>query len=210
MLPQVLRHRWIVTCMACCLAVAAGRGAAAPARETPKASDKAAAADAQKQMMEAMMKAAQPGPQHEMMKKCEGSWKAVVKSWMGPGDPMISEGSAQFKMILGDRYLEQRFNGTFQDKPFEGYGLTGYDNMQKTYTMLWIDNSSTGMMHGTGSYDDAKKTLTFRATSPGPDGKPMTMRRINVMPDDSTQVFKMYGVEKGKETKMMEITYTRM
>ena len=38
----------------------------------------------------------------------------------------------------------------------------------------------------------------------------MTMRMINVMPDDSTQVFKMYGVEKGKETKMMEITYTRM
>ena len=195
------RRRSVIAFLACCLSVPAGPSHAK--------SGGASTQPTQQQMMDAMVTAGKPGPQHEMMKKCEGSWKAVVKSWMGPGDPMISEGSAQFKMILGDRYLEQRFNGTFQDKPFEGYGLTGYDNMQKTYTMLWIDNSSTGMMHGTGSYDDAKKTLTFRATSPGPDGKPMTMRMINAMPDDSTQVFTMYGVEKAKENKLMEITYTR-
>ena len=206
MIGEMLFRRCALAFSACCLVLAV----AAQADTTPKSgAPSAVKAEAAKDQMEAMMKLGQPGTQHEMMKKCEGSWKAVVKTWMGPGDPVISDGTAEFKMILDGRFLEQRFTGTMMDKPYEGYGLTGYDNMKKAYTAFWVDNGNTGMMNATGSYDESKKALTFKATSPGPDGKPMTMRMVNAMPDDNTQVFTMYSVEKGKEMKMMEITYTR-
>jgi len=201
-----MSRRWTLTFSACGLALAV----ATHADTTPKSGAPAAVKAGQAQdQAEAMMKLGQPGPQHEMLKKCEGDWKAVVKSWMGPGDPVINQGSAQFKMILGGRFLEQRFNGTMMDMPFEGYGLTGYDNVKKVYTVIWMDNSSTGVMTSTGSYDESKRTMTFKGATTGPDGKPMTLRMVNAMPDDNTQVFTMYNVEKGKETKMMEIAYTR-
>jgi uncharacterized protein DUF1579 len=200
MFPISLRHRWIIVSVACCTLAAVGTSLYA--KDAPKK-------DAREDQMEMMMKAAQPGEQHEMMKKCAGSWKTVTKSWMAPGDPVISEGTAEFKMILGDRFLEQRFTGNMMNMPYEGYGLTGYDNVKKVYTTMWIDNMNTSMMNGTGSYDAAKKTMTFKASSPGPDGKMMNMRMTNVMTDDNTQIFTMYSVDKGKEMKMMEITYTR-
>jgi hypothetical protein len=200
MFPISIRHRWIILSVACCTLAAVG--SSLYAKDAPKK-------DAQEDAMEVMMKAGKPGEQHESLKKCAGSWKAVVKSWNGPGDPVISEGTADFKMILGDRYLEQRFTGSMMNMPYEGYGLTGYDNMKKTYTMMWIDNMGTSMMTGIGSYDAAKKTMTFKSSGLGPDGKMMNFRMTNVMTDDNTQLFTMYNTEKGKEMKMMEITYTR-
>src|SRR5947207_857577 len=141
MLVRHRRHRWMVTLAVCCLAMSAG---ALVARSAGKAAD-AAKAEAAK-AMEMMTKAGQPGPQDDMLKKCEGSWKATVKSWYAPGDPAISEGTAEMKMIMGGRYLEQRFTGSMMNQPFEGYGLVGYDNLKKAYTSFWVDNSSTAMM----------------------------------------------------------------
>ena len=200
---QSVRTRWIAL-FACCMTMVVGVAFAAE----NEAADKAG--KAHQEMMEMMMKAGAPGAAHEMMKKCEGTWKASVKSWEGPGDPMLSEGTAEFKMILGGRFLEQKFTGTMMNMPYEGYGLSGYDNMKKMYTTTWFDNMNTSAMNATGSYSEAKKTLTYKASSIGMDGKPMNVRMTNVMPDDNTQVFTMYGVDKGKEMKMMEITYTRM
>ncbi len=205
-MSQHVRTRWIAL-LACCLIVGAGSAFAADKDDAMKGMKMDKAHD---EMMEQMMKAGAPGAPHEMMKKCEGTWKATVKTWQGPGDPVISEGSADFKMILGGRFLEQRFTGSMMNQPYEGYGLSGYDNTKKAYTSLWVDNMNTSTMMSSGSYDEAKKTLTFKSTMPGPDGKPMSMRMTNVMPDDKTQVFTMYSVDKGKEMKMMEITYTRM
>jgi hypothetical protein len=44
-----------------------------------------------------------------------GRWKAVVKSWNGPGEPTVSEGTSENRMILGGRYLEQKFQSTMTE-----------------------------------------------------------------------------------------------
>jgi hypothetical protein len=157
--------------------------------------------------MAMMMKLAQPGPQHIALKALEGKWKAVVKSWNGPGEPTVSEGVADNQMILGGRYLEQKFTSTMMNMPFEGHGLTGYDNATQHYWFTWIDNMSTSVMNGTGSMDG--KTLTVTANTMGPHG-PMDVRMVTKVVDDNTHVFSMFGTMGGQEMLMMEITYTRM
>lgn len=179
---------------------------AAKAAATPEASAPAAPDS----MMAEMMRLATPGPAHETLKAMEGKWKAVVKSWNAPGEPSVSEGTAENRMILGGRYLEGRFQSTMMQMPFEGYGLTGYDNMKHEYVVFWVDNFGTGMMIGSGTMDAAGKELTTRATMPGPDGKPSEMKMVTRILDENRHVFSMYGTMEGKEQLMMEITYTRM
>jgi uncharacterized membrane protein len=58
-----------------------------------------------------------------------GDWDAVVKTWMGPGEPEASRGYSANKMILGGRYLLQEYEGGAMGKPFQCMGITGYDNV---------------------------------------------------------------------------------
>lgn len=159
--------------------------------------------------MAEMMKYASPGPAHEALKSSAGTWDCTVKSWGAPGEPTVSKGTSVNTLILGGRYLEQRFTSTMFGQPFEGYGLTGYDNRKGVYTNFWIDNSSTEMLTGDGSYDAKTGTWTSTMTSTGPDGKPMVMKNVTKVVNPDKHVFSMYAPMEGKETLMMEITYDR-
>jgi hypothetical protein len=179
--------------------------AAAPAAKA-EASKPGAMPDSVMQMMAAM---AAPGPAHEKLKAFAGKWHAVVKTWMGPGDPVVNEGDSEAEMVLGGRVLEQEFKGTFMNKPFEGRGMTGYDNATHQYWATWVDNSSTNVTMSQGSMDDAGKMLTCTFTMPGMDGKPATMTTVTKMVDDKHMTYTMTGMMGGNQVPMMEITYTR-
>src|SRR5205085_6861885 len=101
--------------------------------------------------MAEMMKMAAPGPQHLALKPIVGKWKVSTKSYMAPGEPTVSEGSCTNSMILGGRFVQQIVKSTMMGMPFEGMGITGYDNMQKMYTFTWLDNMGTQTMSGTGT-----------------------------------------------------------
>jgi uncharacterized protein DUF1579 len=210
----MIRHerRPYVSILAIALMAAVGAGVTAPeAVNAAKSKAKAAAAPSEKEMEDAMMKAAQPGPQHEFLKKFAGDWKASVKSWMGPGEPQVSEGSAHSEMILGGRFLQEDFKGNFMGQPFEGHGLTGYDNPGKKFVGTWVDSMTTGVMTSAGSLDKTGKVLTASATYTDPmTGKPGKSRMVTKIVDDNNHVFEMYGMHEGKEVKEMEITYTRV
>ncbi len=179
---------------------------ALPAATTEAKTPPAAAADS---TMTAMMKLAQPGAAHKALEAMAGTWKATVKTFSGPGEPAVSEGTSVNRMILGGRYLEQRFQSTMMQQPFEGYGLTGYDNVTHRYTYLWVDNMGTSMMAGSGDMDEAGRALTMTASVPGPDGQPMNVRMVTTIVNAGRHVFSMYGQTGGNEQLMMEITYTR-
>jgi len=58
--------------------------------------------------------------------------------------------------------------------------------------------------------DESGKVLTMKSTGMGPDGKPMEVKTVTKLVDPNTLVFSMYAVAGGTETRMMEITYTRL
>ena len=93
---------------------------------------------------------------------------------------------------------------------FTGIGVTGYDNYTKKYVSTWMDSMGTGIfrMEGTGSADG--RTITQKGSHEDPMQGRMNHRAVTKIVDDNTEVFEMYNTGKdGKETKMMEITYTR-
>ena len=169
-----------------------------------------AQSDQEKAMMAAWQKAMTPGDAHKKLDGMVGTWNTAVKSWMAPGaPPSESAGVSENRWILGNRYVEQRFKGTFMGMPFEGVGYTGYDNVKKEYFGTWMDNMSTGMMVSTGQGDG--KTFKFKGDMADPmTGKNSVIdEKITVVSDDQ-HVLEMWGAgPDGKNFKMMEITYTR-
>ncbi len=45
--------------------------------------------------------------------------------------------------------------------PFQGLGLTGYDNSAKKYIGFWVDSMTTSFSTSTGEIDAAGKVFTF-------------------------------------------------
>jgi len=162
-------------------------------------------------MREFYAKLATPGEPHKQLASLAGSWITKTKEWTEPNKPPTeSTGSAELKMLLDGRYLQQDLTGQMMGQPFSAIEITGYDNLLKRYVTAWMSTMGTGifMMEGTGSADG--KTITLKGKHAEPGGGYMTHRAVWKIVDNNTQTFDMYGTHHGgKEMKMMEITYTR-
>ncbi len=160
--------------------------------------------------MQAMQAAMAVGEHQKHLAVLEGTWAARVSMWMAPGgEPMVSEGNAHFKMLMGGRYLQQTFKGEFNGMPFEGMGLVAYDNVRKEYVSTWMDNMGTGIAIERGTCEGGK---VFRSSGEysDPVAGPVTMRSVHRIESPDRTVLEMFvqGPD-GKEFRTMEIIYTR-
>lgn len=178
------------------------------------AGDEAAKPDpADAAAMEAMTKAAAPGEFHAHLNALVGRWSLNVKFRMDPNQEwQESKSTAESKWVLGGRFVREEVEGEFMEgMRFEGFGMTGYDNLKKKYTSVWTDNMSTGMMISEGSCDASGKVFKFNGASMDPmTGKEKTYKWTIRIVNNDKYVSEMHTVdEDGKEFKSMEITYTR-
>ena len=212
----MLRSKVIALCLMCVMSFAVvsvnAQEKKAPEKKAAPAKKAAAPAMDEKAMMDMMMKLATPGPGHKKLDFMVGTWNAKTTMWMDPSKPPeVSEGVSVHKWVLGGRYLEQSFEGTFQGQPFTGRGYTGYDNYKKKYNSTWMDTLGTAIMISSGSFDTAGKVLTSTGKMDDPSvGKatPFREKMTIVSPDEI--LFEMYPTgPDGKEYRMMEIRYTR-
>lgn len=199
--------------LASCLLVVLVLAAPAAGQDKPPVGTAGKAMSAEeKAMMDAMMKAATPGKPHEMLSSMAGDWDFTVKMWMDPSAPPTeSKGSATYSMMLGGRYLHGDYRGDMMGMPFEGKGVTAYDNVTGQYQATWLDNMSTMLMYMTGKYDPATKSYTFTGVMPDPTkgGMKVKVRQVLRVTSSDQQVMEMYETRGGKEVKTMEINYTR-
>jgi hypothetical protein len=164
------------------------------------------------QIAKAMEEVSQPGAEHEKLQPLIGKWNYTCKFWMDPSQqPMESSGTIERRWILGNRFLEEKIEGTgFDGKPgFEGLGLIGYDNAQKKYTTNWMCSMGTGTCSGVGDADSSGG-FTFHTESFCPMMKKTINGResLRFESDDKT-VSESFVIEDGKETKIMEIIAVR-
>ena len=143
-----------------------------------------------------------PGPEHELLKKMEGTWDTTMKM-----AGMETKGTATYKMELGGLWLVSNFEGELFGHKFHGKGMDTYDPAKKKYVAVWIDSVSLSPMTMEGTYDKDTKTLTMVGEGPGPDGKPVKHKAVSVMKDDDTTDFAMYMGD-GKDP-MFTILYKR-
>lgn len=167
--------------------------------------------------MAEMMKKAEalgaPGAAHKLLEPLVGEWTAAVQCWMTPGGPPTSsKGTAKAAWAMNGRYVQEEFKGEMLGKPFVGMMLTGYDNHQKHYTTLWVDDMSTAMLTSEGTIDSDGKIITFlsKMECPVTGEKAMPIRQVIRIVNADMHVFEMYETRAGRvERKTMEITYTR-
>jgi hypothetical protein len=155
-----------------------------------------------------------PGPEHKILEGLAGTYDAKVKAFLEPGKPPEeSTGLMKRKMLMGGRYLQEDYDGKLGPDSFTGLGIIGFDKIKKKFVMSWIDSMSTGFMTSEGTYDAAKKTLTYESEDFDPaTGKKMKGRDILRIDNDDQQTFEMYRQppeEGAKELKVLEIIYTR-
>jgi hypothetical protein len=163
------------------------------------------------EMMAKWMEMNAKGPEHEKFVDAVGTWKAVMKHWMVPGmPPRVSEGTAEFKLLLDGRYIQQTYK--CEAEKFEGIGIEGYDRMRKKYVSIWMDTMSTGIFVSEGTADASGKVFTYFGKMDdfmtGERDK-VTRSVARVISDDEV-VFEMYDRRPDVgEYKTMEIRYTR-
>jgi hypothetical protein len=165
------------------------------------------------QMAEAM-KLGAPSEAHKKLDAFAGKWNFTTKFWMDPKKkPEVMKGTAEHNWILGGRFLMANAKGEEnKDWPaFEGMGLTGYDNVKKEYTSMWVDNMSTSTMKSTATFDDKAKTLTEKGTYNCPMKQAEQAYRSvwKIKGKDAFQYVSYMTDMNGKEYKAMEIEYKR-
>ena len=161
-------------------------------------------------MMAEMMKYAAPGPEHKIFESSVGKWKIVTKSWNGPGEPQVTDGTAESEWILGGRFLVSHYHGSMGGQPFEGFEVIGYDRKAQCYEGYWLDTMSTAFYPmSKGTWDAAAKTLTFNVEWPNPMGGTMPYKMVTKFNSPDSKVFMMSMLQGGKEMPMTEVAYTR-
>ena len=105
-----------------------------------------------------------PGPMHAKLEPLIGTWHMSGKWRMTPDAPWETfEATVLREWILEKRFVREDVESQFMGQPFKGMGLIGYDNTREQFTMVWVENMSTGTWLTTGQLKG--NTLTFEGTN---------------------------------------------
>lgn len=164
--------------------------------------------------MAAMQEMAAPATEHQALTPFQGTFKAEVKIWMGPGDPSVMTGTMTSTFDLGGRFLRQDYKGDSSPGPnpfpgFEGRGFWGFNKNTQRYEGFWIDTASTIMQTEQGTVDANGKVWTMIGEIVGTDGEASTKRSVITLVDDDHHQMEMFFSKDGQEFKGMEIQYIR-
>lgn len=149
-----------------------------------------------------------PGPEHAKLVKSVGTWKVAITWWMD-GKATKSTGTSQVSAVFDNRYTREEFTGEFDGKKFQGVGTMGYDNAAKLVVSTWYDSMGTGIVYSSGPAAEKGKDLELRGEMTCPVKGPMTLRQVHKQESENRCIVTMYNIVDGKETKSMELAYTR-
>ena len=113
------------------------------------------------EQVKAWMESVTPGEPHRRLEAQTGDYTVEGRTWANAkAPPMELKGTASIRMILGGRYQALEFKGDTMGMPFEGAGLTGFDNVSKEYVSTWVDTMRTGILVYRGT-SDGKGVVTM-------------------------------------------------
>ncbi|MEE8577964.1 MAG: DUF1579 family protein [candidate division Zixibacteria bacterium] len=168
------------------------------------------------ELQKASMRAAQPGPEHEILKGLAGNWQQTVNLWMSPGtDPMVIEGTCQMTMILGGRFLQSKSVSGEGGHKMETMTIVGFDRRTEKFTTVGFDTWGTYSTSAEGEYDVATKTITMAGTDYDPIMDHTQVYEFRtILTDKDNFAWEVVFLDKelagsAEEFKMVEITYKR-
>jgi len=126
------------------------------------------------EMMAVYMEAAKPGPEHQMLAKSAGTWKATISPGWTPARSRRSPRAPRRPRWSSGALSADPLRGLQHGHAVRGHRPARYDNLKKLYVGTWCDNMGTGIMSYEGSYDPSKKEMVCHVSSstpPRPDGE---------------------------------------
>jgi hypothetical protein len=155
------------------------------------------------EMMQNWMKNATPGAEHERMAKECGEYIVTMNEG---GTEM--KGEVKLEMILGGRVQLQSFTMDYNGMPFQGHGMTGFDNFTKRYWFTWNDNMSTGLFSLYGTAQEGGKKIVFEGPmdSPGMNMRDVPCRHVYTYINDDEFTYEAWnnpGTPQEKRTMQM-------
>lgn len=165
----------------------------------------------QEQIQKAVEAAAVPGAHHKKLNDLTGAWTTKSTFYNPNGTIDTTKGSAKLSWVLGNRFVEEKFKGSWMGKPFQGIGYTGYDSVKNKFVSSWIDTTSTGIMMNEGVFNDSDNSFEFITTYTCPvSGKSKNGKSILKIVSKDLHIFEMFDTDAhGKQLKLMTIEYSR-
>ncbi len=162
---------------------------------------------------EEMTKYTAPGPRHRELEAFAGSWNTRTRVRENPdAQPLEFPGSAEYRMILGGRFLQLESRLLVNGAENHGLGIYGYDAFKEKYSFYFIHDGETQALTGLGDRDSTGAAIIFDVAMDmpvtGERAKPIraVLRRVSA----SRHVFEMFEKHvDGREWKVLEITYER-
>src|SRR5262245_23692584 len=160
-----------------------------------------------------LKKLATPGEHHRRLDALAGKWQLAVKWRNKPDDKWAeSKGRAEYKWILGGRFLMEEFKYDMGGESLEWVGIYGYDNFQKKYTAVWVDNMGTNTEFADAEYDPKEKVFSYigEQDDPPTGGKKKFKWLITLESPDRVRFDSYDQNPPGQYFKNTEVTATRL
>jgi hypothetical protein len=142
-------------------------------------------------------KLSQPGPEHEKLHALVGKWTLTLEGAKGTG-------TAEFKKVLGGRFVMEEVKLPLGPVTMEWIGLYGYDKAKKKYTAVWVDNMDTSTESGEGDGDGPVLTLKGNHFDPR-TGKPEPFAWRITRDGDKLKIEMLGNDRTGKEQVLMTV-----
>jgi hypothetical protein len=154
---------------------------------------------------------ANPGENHKFLDYFIGDWESLVKYYTEPGaEPFIYKEQISVQWILGGRYTYAVLKGNLLGKDYEVFVYTGYNNYKKEFFAIQLSTMGTGYYLSTGLLDKSGKIRTDTAVVEDPTAGKIDVKSVTTLVDRDKYLYDFYVLDdKGKETKVMDVVYTR-
>jgi hypothetical protein len=117
-----------------------------------------------------------PGKHHRYLDPLVGRWEAEFRSWSTPDvEPMLLRGTITREWTLGGRYVMETMETEGDVGAFRCTAFIGYNNFDRQYELIRMDDISTAMTIETGTFHPDTKILHMR----GHQRDPRTGRVLN-------------------------------
>ena len=154
----------------------------------------------------ALAQDAPPSKEHALLRSFVGEWEAKLARGASSERVGVETG----RLLAGAYWLTLDLRGTYEDTPYEGHGLLGYDPRRKKYVGVWVGSAAAGMSALEGEADPSGSTLTMWIDVPHPKtGQPVKERMVHAFDGPGRRTLTFYGHdEAGREHVTAVMTYT--
>ena len=151
---------------------------------------------------------------HQQLSRLAGNWQGHMKTWFGT-DNLVNEAliNGTIRPVAEGKYMMHEYKSSFENKPFEGIAIYGYDLALKKFESAWIDSFHTGtaIMFSQSEREatDCKMLGSYAYVTPETEQHWGWRTHIELKRDDEL-VITAYNISpEGEESKATEIVYHR-